>query len=379
MNKIKKCSISGIAFTFEEAAYNRLSEYFDSLRRAYKSNSESDEIIADIEARVAELILSAQSSAEQVVCLPLIENIIAQLGSAEDISGEEQSAPTTDTRIARRLYRDMENNKLGGVCAGIGKYFNADPVLVRIAIFSPLLLLPISGIRYMSWAYNLGGNLFAVLCAVYLILWFVIPVAKSAREKLEMEGEAVTVKAIAERQQCTTDEQRAKSTVASCVTWIGRVAIVFVKLFVSLIIFSLVMALLALIVCAIASIVGLGASLQPFGNLGSIADVMTIMGGAPTLFAISVAAVPIMAIIYLLVTLLMGRRPKWWVILCALVLWIVLIIATATTATKAAVNISGGEIERIMKSDWDDAREGEEIDMEEYNRLLNDPNVESID
>ena len=379
MNKIKKCSISGIAFTFEEAAYNRLSEYFDSLRRAYKSNSESDEIIADIEARVAELILSAQSSAEQVVCLPLIENIIAQLGSAEDISGEEQSAPTTDTRIARRLYRDMENNKLGGVCAGIGKYFNADPVLVRIAIFSPLLLLPISGIRYMSWAYNLGGNLFAVLCAVYLILWFVIPVAKSAREKLEMEGEAVTVKAIAERQQCTTDEQRAKSTVASCVTWIGRVAIVFVKLFVSLIIFSLVMALLALIVCAIASIVGLGASLQPFGNLGSIADVMTIMGGAPTLFAISVAAVPIMAIIYLLVTLLMGRRPKWWVILCALVLWIVLIIGTATTATKAAVNISGGEIERIMKSDWDDAREGEEIDMEEFNRLLNDPNVESID
>ena len=379
MNKIKKCSISGIAFTFEEAAYNRLSEYFDSLRRAYKINSESDEIIADIEARVAELILSAQSSAEQVVCLPLIENIIAQLGSAEDISGEEQSAPTTDTRIARRLYRDMENNKLGGVCAGIGKYFNADPVLVRIAIFSPLLLLPISGIRYMSWAYNLGGNLFAVLCAVYLILWFVIPVAKSAREKLEMEGEAVTVKAIAERQQCTTDEQRAKSTVASCVTWIGRVAIVFVKLFVSLIIFSLVMALLALIVCAIASIAGLGASLQPFGNLGSIADVMTIMGGAPTLFAISVAAVPIMAVIYLLVTLLMGRRPKWWVILCALVLWIVLIIGTATTATKAAVNISGGEIERIMKSDWDDAREGEEIDMEEYNRLLNDPNVESID
>ena len=379
MNKIKKCSISGIAFTFEEAAYNRLSEYFDSLRRAYKSNSESDEIIADIEARVAELILSAQSSAEQVVCLPLIENIIAQLGSAEDISGEEQSAPTTDTRIARRLYRDMENNKLGGVCAGIGKYFNADPVLVRIAIFSPLLLLPISGIRYMSWAYNLGGNLFAVMCAVYLILWFVIPVAKSAREKLEMEGEAVTVKAIAERQQCATDEQRAKSTVASCVTWIGRVAIVFVKLFVSLIIFSLVMALLALIVCAIASIAGLGASLQSFGNLGSIADVMTIMGGAPTLFAISVAAVPIMAVIYLLVTLLMGRRPKWWVILCALVLWIVLIIGTATTATKAAVNISGGEIERIMKSDWDDAREGEEIDMEEYNRLLNDPNVESID
>lgn len=379
MNKIKKCSISGIAFTFEEAAYNRLSEYFDSLRRAYKSNSESDEIIADIEARVAELILSAQSSAEQVVCLPLIENIIAQLGSAEDISGEEQSAPTTDTRIARRLYRDMENNKLGGVCAGIGKYFNADPVLVRIAIFSPLLLLPISGIRYMSWAYNLGSNLFLVMCAVYLILWFVIPVAKSAREKLEMEGEAVTVKAIAERQQCATDEQRAKSTVASCVTWIGRVAIVLIKLFVCLMIFPLVVSLFALIICAIASATGIGASLLQFGNLGSIAETISTFGATLPIFTIAAVAVPIGVIIYLLVTLLLGKRPKWWVMICGLILWILLLVATITTATKVMVNMNGDEVERILKSDWDDAIESEPMDMDEYNRLLHDPNVESID
>ena len=72
MNKIKKCSISGIAFILEEVAYNRLSEYIDSLKRAYKNSPESDEIIADIEARIAELILSAQSDATQTVCLPLI-------------------------------------------------------------------------------------------------------------------------------------------------------------------------------------------------------------------------------------------------------------------------------------------------------------------
>ena len=75
MNEIKKCSISGVAFTFEKVAYNRLSEYIDSLKRAYKNSTECDEIIADIEARIAELILSAQSDQSQVVCLPLIENI----------------------------------------------------------------------------------------------------------------------------------------------------------------------------------------------------------------------------------------------------------------------------------------------------------------
>lgn len=378
MNKIKRCSISGIAFTFEEAAYNRLAEYIDSLKRAYKGSSECDEIIADIEARVAELVLSAQSSAEQVVCLPLVENIIAQLGTAEDISGE-QSAPATDTRIARRLYRDMENHKLGGVCAGIGKYFDIDPVWVRIAIFTPLILLPISGIRYMHWAYELGGNLFLVACVVYLILWFVIPVAKSAREKLEMEGEAVTVKAIASRQQSTTDEQQAKSTLASCVTWIGRVAIVLIKLFVVMLIFPLVVSLFALIICAIASATGIGASLLQFGNLGSIAETISTFGATLPIFTIAAVAVPIGVIIYLLVTLLLGKRPKWWVMICGLILWIMLLVATMTTATKVMVNMNGDEVERILKSDWDDAIESEPMDMDEYNRLLHDPNVESID
>ena len=140
MNEIKKCSISGVAFTFEKVAYNRLSEYIDSLKRAYKNSTECDEIIADIEARIAELILSAQSDQSQVVCLPLIENIIAQLGTAEDISGDDEpAAPATDTRITRRLYRDMDNSKLGGVCSGLGKYFNIDPVWVRLAIFAPLI------------------------------------------------------------------------------------------------------------------------------------------------------------------------------------------------------------------------------------------------
>ena len=141
MNEIKKCSLAGIGLTFEKVAYERLNDYLESLKKAYKGNADSEEILADIEARIVELILSAQSDVQNVVCLPLVENIIAQLGSPEDISGEEQSEQPKDVRIPRRLYRDLENSKLGGVCAGLAKYFKVEAVWLRLAMASPLILL----------------------------------------------------------------------------------------------------------------------------------------------------------------------------------------------------------------------------------------------
>ena len=103
MNEIKRCSLSGVGFTFEADAYKRLSDYLDKLNAIYKDSADSAEILADIEARIAELILSAQSSTECVVALPLVENIIAQLGSPEDISGVE-----TDAKVETE---DAGNNK----------------------------------------------------------------------------------------------------------------------------------------------------------------------------------------------------------------------------------------------------------------------------
>ena len=119
MNEIKKCSIAGVSFTLENDAYDVLSTYIESLKKTYSDDPDGEEIIADIEARIAELILSAQSP-ESIICRPLIDNIVKQLGSASQIDEEhgEQTrhAETTDQngnpRIPRRLYRDMENGKL---------------------------------------------------------------------------------------------------------------------------------------------------------------------------------------------------------------------------------------------------------------------------
>lgn len=384
MNEIKKCSISGIAFIFEKVAYNRLKEYIDSLKKAYAQSADCQEIIADIEARIAELILSAQSDPQQTICLPLIENIITQLGSAEDISDTEQKSdtePQTKTRIARRLYRDMSNAKLGGVCAGLGKYFDTDPVWIRLALFSPLILIPISNIsyRYLHWLDDVGGNLFGILIVLYLIMWFVVPQAKSARQKLEMEGETVTAQTIASRQQQSTDEEQAKSAVANVVSWLGRIAIVLIKLFVALMLFPLIIACMGLIFALFAGITGIGASLIDVGNLGSLSQTISTFGAGLPIFTIAIALVPIGVILYLFITLLIGRRPKWWVIICSLIIWILLICGIVVSAHDTVLNIGEDEIERVLKRDWDDVDLSEPIDSVQFNKLLNDPNALSID
>ena len=142
MNQIKKCSIAGVSFTMETDAYEALSAYIESLKDNYKNDPDGEEIVADIEARIAELILSAQPS-NGIVCKPLISNIIKQMGSAEEIDNEstdyeqpkrepEKSDINGNPRMPRRLYRDMENGKLGGVCAGIANYFDKDVTLIRL-------------------------------------------------------------------------------------------------------------------------------------------------------------------------------------------------------------------------------------------------------
>lgn len=141
MKEVIKCSISGVAFTMDADAYQTLKEYLDTLKNNYEQTPDGAEIVADIEARIAELILSAQDNT-RVVERPLVLNIIEQMGRAEDIAGDtvSETRAASEPRIPRRLYRDTENAKLGGVCAGIGKYFDIDPVWVRLGLFVPLLL-----------------------------------------------------------------------------------------------------------------------------------------------------------------------------------------------------------------------------------------------
>ena len=223
MKEVKKCSISGIAFTMEADAFQVLSRYLESLNDTYRNTDGGKEIVEDIEARIAELILSHQDNSK-VVELSLVEEIIAQMGSAEAIREQEgREAPRGEGRIPRRLYRDMDQARLGGVCSGVAKYFGT-----RLLMFLPLILLLLLGwIPFFWWLVPLMSNLLGVFFICYLIMWFAVPAARTARQKLEQNGQRITVQSIEEASAANHDvDADAKPVVAKAVYALGQVVLI---------------------------------------------------------------------------------------------------------------------------------------------------------
>lgn len=322
MNEVKRCSLSGIAFTMDVEAYKELNAYLESLKKSYKELPEGAEIVADIEARIAELILSTQDTG-RVVELPLVKNIIAQMGTADELAAEqEENAPkhTTSERNPRRLYRDTENAKLGGVCAGIGKYFDVDPVWIRVMLFLPVLLSCFGWVPLFHWVSPMMGNLFGVFIICYFVMWFAVPVARTARQKLEMNGERITVDSISRTAAANDPDATAKTVVADTVSVFGKVVMVLLKLFAGLIIFGLVMGVVALLIGLIAILVG------------SHELIPTDIALAVPILGIFIAMIPMVMLIYALMCLIASRKPNGKAILVMFLLWIFTFISCATVA-----------------------------------------------
>jgi phage shock protein PspC (stress-responsive transcriptional regulator) len=178
MKKTLTISISGIVFHIEEDAYEKLHRYLDAISVHFKGFEGKEEVIADVEARIAEILQTKVSANKEVITVADVDEVIGIMGQPSDFGPDEETAKGGQApfyfSMPKRLYRDSERKILGGVCSGLGAYFNMDPVWVRI-IF--LVSIAVSG--------------FGLL--VYLILWIVVPEARTTAERLEMRGEPVTV------------------------------------------------------------------------------------------------------------------------------------------------------------------------------------------
>ena len=374
MKEVKKCSISGVAFTMDTDAYEALEAYLDSLKKSYREAPDGAEIVADIEARIAELILSAQDNT-RVVEKPLILNIIQQMGSAEDIS--DQSADHDlhcDTpRIPRRLYRDTENAKLGGVCAGIGKYFDIDPVWVRLGLFLPLLLTCFGWLPFLPWFSPMFGNLFGIFLICYFIMWFAVPAPRTARQKLEMNGEKITAQSIGDvtaASACADPDARAKPIIAEAVSVFGKVVLILLKIFAGFLVFGLIMGACALIIGLFALIVG-GESLFAPEILGNTVSIWVASLG------ILAGLIPLILLIYVLMCLIASRKPGGKTVLAIFLLWLASIIAVSCMAIRENVGDKlrkrRDAIEQVFRSEI--VIDGDTTTLE---RLLEDYDDESV-
>jgi len=347
MNEVKKCSISGIAFTLDTDAYETLAAYLQTLEATYRDTPDGDEIIADIEARIAELILSAQEGS-QVVRQALIDDIIAQMGSAKDISDRDDDALPPHPRIPRRLYRDKDNAKLGGVCAGIGRYFDVDPVWIRLGIFLPLLLTCFGTIPVLRWLSPMFGNLFGIFAICYLIMWFAVPVARTARQKLEMNGERITADSIRKTASASSDvDRKAKPIVADVVSIFGQVVLILLKILAGLLVFGLILAACALVIGLFVILVG-GRELFSLSIFEDLSLWIPVLG-------IFMALIPVILLIYVLMCMIASRKPGGKTVLAFFLLWLASIIACACTAICSQTGIrifdNPSPIERLMKTD----------------------------
>ncbi len=177
MNKTVTVNIGGIVFHIDENAYERFKHYLESIRSHFTTADGRDEIMQDIESRIAEMFQERVKDSKQVITLDDVEEVTSLMGKPEDFGGEQaekEEEPVQTGPVKRRMFRNPDDKMLGGVCSGIAAYFDIDAVWIR-------LVLAISFFVFGS------GFL------LYIILWIIIPEAKNATEKLQMKGEPVTV------------------------------------------------------------------------------------------------------------------------------------------------------------------------------------------
>ncbi len=170
MKKTININLAGFVFYIDEDAYEALQKYLNNIR-TYLGNTEGrEEIIDDIESRIAELFSEKQ---KQVITLIEVNEVIEVMGQPEDyMSEEEPEEKTAGQQSNKRLYRDPDSTILGGVCSGVGHYLNIDAVWIRLIFLA------------MVWS--------GVSILFYFILWAIIPKAETTAQKLEMKGKAAT-------------------------------------------------------------------------------------------------------------------------------------------------------------------------------------------
>jgi phage shock protein PspC (stress-responsive transcriptional regulator) len=183
MKKTFTINISGTVFHIEEDAHEVLQKYLVNLKNHFGASEEGKEILTDIEARIAEIFIEKSTNVQKVVTIEMVNGAIEIMGTPEDFvegEGEEevQMVESEEAKRKRRLYRDPDHRVIGGVCGGLGAYFNMDPVILRI-IFVALLFIT-SGAAFLA----------------YIILWIAVPKAKNTAQRLEMRGQEATVKNI---------------------------------------------------------------------------------------------------------------------------------------------------------------------------------------
>lgn len=187
MNIVITINLGGNAYQLEKGGYDALRDYLDTAARRLEGNPDRDEIVADIEQAIAEKFRAMLNSFKSVIVAKEVDEVIREMGPVQDEAGEpDETGPTGGTpraasgagepagaaaagTPARRLYKIREGSMVGGVCTGLGAYFNVDVTVIRL-LFAVLIF---------TWGMGL---------LLYLVMYFLVPYAQTPAEKAAAAG-----------------------------------------------------------------------------------------------------------------------------------------------------------------------------------------------
>jgi len=194
MNEIRNVNLGGYPFTIDNDAYHQINKYLSAIERHFADSDGCEEILDDIEARMAELFTEVLNG-KAIIGKKEFEAVVKVMGRPEDFGAESYDDEVEEEyygsqrkstkgryshiKTGKRFFRDPEEKVIGGVCGGIAAYFGIEnPMWIRLGF---LALIFFAGIPII----------------LYPILWAIVPEAKTAGDKLKMRGEPATVSNIA--------------------------------------------------------------------------------------------------------------------------------------------------------------------------------------
>ena len=340
MKEIEKVSIGGYAFTLENDASLQVEQYLKDLEAHYLGQPGGKEIMEGIEERMAELLLD-RCGRNGVATMADINGILDILGRPERIEAEDVEPVTQQERPKRRLYRDLENKRVAGVCAGLGNYLDFDVVLIRIAFAAVTCILFFSGAKHGVWA--MTGF------AAYAILWLAMPAARTAQERWAMKGDAATLNDIQRNIQNGVKEvgdaaRRGVKEVSEAVRTrngneLGKILLLVLGIIVLL---SGVSGLASVSVIGLKGPVLFSAPLDRFlDRMSAEVPIFYDMVNTPWILVLTILAIvlPLIGLIYWGVKMIFGfKSPKWRPGLVIFILWLVILVVLAVLFALGVVS-----------------------------------------
>lgn len=360
MKKTLTINLGGLVFNIDDDAFVVLKNYLDTIKGYFDTSEGRDEIMTDIESRIAEMLTEKMNGGKEVINSADISEIISIMGQPEDyISDDLEDEPKQRTysnqnsynqsyshNSNRRLYRDTESGNVGGVCAGVGHYFGIDPIWFRMAFVLSVLFL--------------GTGVF-----LYIILWIIMPEARTSAEKLSMRGEPVNFENIGrtveeemknvKKKFSNYDSESVNQTTDSIKSGLNQVGTFLVSIFKfafqaigkilgflflifgGLILFALVIGIFTPVDQIFFESGGseYGYSLIELSNLffpSGLDFWLTVVG------VVFLIAIPLIALIFAGATMLFGARPPKYTGIALAGVWILGIILTAIGSIRTSVD-----------------------------------------